>query len=118
MKTIVYGISNCDTVKKARAWLAAHGVEHDFHDFRKQGVPVAELDRWLGQFGWEKVLNRQGTTWRKLDAPTQARVQDNASARALLLDQPSAIKRPLVAWSNGERTIGFDPGAWALLARQ
>jgi arsenate reductase (glutaredoxin) len=117
MSTIVYGIANCDTVKKARAWLAAHGVEYRFHDFKKDGVPAAELDEWLAQFGWEQLVNRQGTTWRKLDPSLQARVQDNASARALLLAQPSAIKRPVVDWPDGKRTIGFKPDAWAALAR-
>jgi arsenate reductase (glutaredoxin) len=116
MSTIVYGIANCDTVKKARAWLAAQGVEHQFHDFKKHGVPAAELDEWLAQFGWEKVVNRQGATWRKLDPAAQARVHDNASARALLLEQPSAIKRPVVRWPHGRHSIGFDPAAWALLA--
>jgi Spx/MgsR family transcriptional regulator len=116
MSTIVYGIANCDTVKKARAWLAAHGIEHRFHDFRKDGVPLAELDRWLAQFGWEAVLNRRGTTWRQLDAALQAGVQDSASARALLVAQPSAIKRPVVQWPDGRRTIGFTPEQWSLLA--
>ena len=70
--TTLYGIPNCDTVKKARAWLAEHGVDVQFHDFKKQGVPEAELDHWLATVGWEKLLNRQGTTWRKLDEATQA----------------------------------------------
>lgn len=117
MTAIVYGITNCDTVKKARAWLAGQGVEYRFHDFRKDGVPAAELERWLEQFGWDKVVNRQGTTWRKLDPAVQARVSDAASARALLLEQPSAIKRPIVQWPDGVRTIGFDPADWALRAR-
>jgi arsenate reductase (glutaredoxin) len=116
MNTIVYGIANCDTVKKARTWLAAQGIAYEFHDFKKQGVPLAELERWLAQFGWEKVVNRQGTTWRKLDPAVQARVHDAASARALLVEQPSAIKRPIVEWSRGRRTIGFDAAQWALLA--
>jgi len=118
MSAIVYGISNCDTVKKARAWLAEHGIEYRFHDFRKDGVPAAELDEWLAQFGWEKVVNRQGTTWRKLAPAVQARVVDRPSAHALLLEQPSAIKRPVVDWPGGTRTIGFDAAQWALRARQ
>lgn len=117
MSTTIYGIAHCDTVRKARAWLAAHGVPHQFHDFGKHGVPAAELAHWLEQFGWERVLNRQGTTWRKLDPAAQARVQDNASAHALLLERPSAIKRPVVHWPDGRRTIGFDPASWTLLAR-
>jgi arsenate reductase (glutaredoxin) len=116
MNTTVYGIANCDTVRKARAWLDEHGVAHEFHDFKKRGVPPAELERWLAQFGWEQVVNRQGTTWRKLDAAAQARVRDAASAHALLLEQPSAIRRPVVDWPGGRLTIGFDAAEWALLA--
>jgi arsenate reductase (glutaredoxin) len=116
MNLIVYGIANCDTVKKARHWLAAHDIAYAFHDFKKHGVPAAELDGWLARFGWEKVLNRQGTTWRKLDPALQARVHDAASARGLLLEQPSAIKRPVVHWPGGRVSIGFDTAEWALLA--
>jgi len=79
----VYGIPNCDTVKKARSWLTEHGIAFEFHDFKKQGVPPAALDHWLQTLGWESVLNRKGTTWRKLDADTQAAVQDAASAKAV-----------------------------------
>ncbi len=116
--TTLYGISNCDTVKKARAWLAAHGVEHRFHDLRKDGVPQPQLDAWLQAFGWEKVVNRQGTTWRRLDAALRASVVDAASARRVLLAHPSAIKRPVVEWAGGHRTIGFDPARWVLAAGQ
>ena len=108
----LYGIPNCDTVKKARAWLAEHGVVVQFHDFKKQGVPEKQLDHWLVTAGWDKLLNRQGTTWRKLDATTQAAVTDAASARALMLAQPSVIKRPVVEWSASEVTVGFDAAGW------
>jgi arsenate reductase len=114
---VLYGIPNCDTVKKARAWLQGEGVEHRFHDFKKEGVPAAQLDRWLAEAGWEKVLNRKGTMWRKLDTATQAGVHDDASARAVMLAQPSVIKRPVVEWG-AQTTVGFDPAAWALLARR
>ncbi|WP_428702055.1 ArsC/Spx/MgsR family protein, partial [Staphylococcus aureus] len=76
--------SNCDTVKKARAWLADQGIAYEFHDFKKQGVPAAQLPAWMQAVGWEKLLNRQGTTWRKLDADTQAGAQDAAGAAALM----------------------------------
>lgn len=118
MTTTLYGISNCDTVKKARAWLAGHGLEYRFHDFRKDGVPQPQLDEWLQAFGWEKVLNRQGTTWRRLDAAQQAGVKDAASARRFLSAHPSAIKRPVVEWAGGRLTIGFDPAEWVLSAGQ
>jgi Spx/MgsR family transcriptional regulator len=118
MATTLYGIPNCDTVKKARAWLAGEGVEHAFHDFRKAGVPEARLEQWMAAAGWEKLLNRQGTTWRKLDPATQAKAQDPAGARALMLAQPSVIKRPVVEWPDGAVTVGFDPAGWALRARR
>lgn len=113
---VLHGIPNCDTVKKARAWLSAQGVPHTFHDFRKQGVPPAALDHWLAQAGWEKLLNRKGTTWRGLDPELQASAVNEAGARALMLSHASVIKRPVVDW--GERvTVGFDPVAWQALAK-
>jgi len=107
----LYGIPNCDTVKKARTWLTDHGLEHQFHDFKKNGVPEAALDQWLTALGWEPLVNRKGTTWRKLDEATRAAVVDAASARALMLVQPSVIKRPVVQWATGV-TVGFDADAW------
>jgi Spx/MgsR family transcriptional regulator len=111
MSLTIYGIPNCDTVKKARAFLAERGVVHAFHDYKKQGVP-AELDGWLASLGWERLLNRQGTTWRKLDPARQAAVHDAASAKALMLEQPSVIRRP-VAVRGSELRVGFDAQDWA-----
>jgi arsenate reductase (glutaredoxin) len=111
--TTVYGIPNCDTVKKARAWLNEHGVAHSFHDFKKQGVPEARLEQWLGAVGWERLLNRKGTTWRQLDEATRAAVVDASSARALMLQQASVIKRPVVQWASGDTTVGFDAAEWS-----
>jgi Spx/MgsR family transcriptional regulator len=108
----VYGIPNCDTVKKARAWLAAHGAAHTFHDFKKQGVPADRLTAWQQAVGWEKLVNRQGTTWRKLDPQLQAATVDAASARSLMLAQPSVIKRPVVDWGT-QITVGFDEKSWS-----
>ena len=108
----LYGIPSCDTVKKARAFLAERDVAHVFHDFKKQGVPVDALDRWLDVLGWERVLNRRGTTWRQLDAARQAAVVDAASAKALMLEMPSVIKRPVVAQGD-TLDIGFDATGWA-----
>ena len=113
--TILYGIPNCDTVKKARAWLTEQGIAYSFHDFKKQGVPADHLPRWLQAVGWEKLVNRQGTTWRKLDSHTQAAVQGEDSASALMQAQPSVIKRPVVEWQQGGRTrvsVGFAPDQW------
>ena len=105
----LYGIPNCDTVKKARAWLTDHGVNHQFHDFKKQGVPPEHLTAWIAAVGWEKLLNRKGTTLRKLDEATQAAVCDATSASQLMLSQPSVIKRPVVAWvGQHDVTVGFD----------
>ena len=113
MKTpTVYGIPNCDSVKKARAWLTAQGIAHEFHDFKKQGVPEAALDQWLVQCGWETVLNRKGTTWRQLAPEVQAGVRDASSARALMLVQASVIKRPVIAWPAGTVTVGYSPEHW------
>ncbi len=108
----VYGIANCDTVRKARAWLQAQGVAYVWHDFKKQGVPAVLLAQWLQQLGRDALINRKGTTWRQLDAAVQAGVTDEASAAALMLAQPSVIKRPLVDWGQGRVTLGFDPQQW------
>ena len=111
-KTIIYGIPNCDSVKKARTWLSQQGLDFEFHDFKKQGVPEAKLDGWLKACGWEVVLNRKGTTWRQLDSATQAAVQDAASAKALMLQQASVIKRPVIEWPSGTVTVGYTPEGW------
>jgi arsenate reductase len=113
----LYGISNCDTVKRARAWLAAQGVEHRFHDYKKAGVPADRLEGWLDALGWERLVNRSGTTWRRLDEAARSRVTDVASAKALLLEQPSIIKRPVVEWDGGTLSVGFDPADWQLRLR-
>ena len=111
MNTTVYGIPNCDTVKKARAWLGEHGVAHVFHDYKKQGVPLAQLDDWMQQLGWEALLNRKGTTWRQLGAERQAGIHDAASARDLMVAQPSVIRRPVVEHPSG-LLVGFDAAEW------
>ena len=114
----LYGIANCDTVKKARAWLTEHDIAHRFHDFKKSGVSSDQLQAWAQAVGWEKLLNRQGTTWRKLDPEQQAAVLDSASAIALMQVQPSLIKRPVVVWPNGLISVGFKAEDWASRASQ
>ena len=114
----VYGIPNCDTVKKARAWLAAQGLAHSFHDFKKLGVPTDKLPGWASAVGWDKLLNRQGTTWRKLDAAAQARADTPQGAQNLAMANPSVIKRPVVQWPAGDVTVGFDASRWAEMARK
>lgn len=111
----VYGIANCDTVKKARSWLTAQGLAHEFHDFKKLGVPGERLPAWEKAVGWEKLLNRQGTTWRKLDPAIQAGASDAAGAFAVMQEHASVIKRPVVEWPNGQVTVGFNPETWAAL---
>ncbi|HWT10302.1 MAG TPA: ArsC family reductase [Roseomonas sp.] len=107
----IHGIKNCDTMKKARAWLESHGVAHAFHDYKAKGIDGATLKAWAGKVGWEKLLNRAGTTFRKLpddqkDGMTEAR------ALALMEAQPSIIKRPVLAL--GDRlVVGFDAAGYA-----
>jgi arsenate reductase (glutaredoxin) len=114
---LVYGISNCDTVKRARAWLDAQGIAHTFHDYKKAGVPAQRVDAWIGVLGWERLVNRAGTTWRKLADTDRAGVVDAASAKQLMLDQPSVIKRPVVEWDGGAVTVGFDADDWQARVR-
>jgi arsenate reductase (glutaredoxin) len=109
----LYGIPNCDTVKKARLWLTDHGVDYAFHDFKKQGVPQPQIDNWLAAVGWETVINRKGTAWRALDEATKTAVVDAASARAVALVHVSVVKRPVVEWADGTVTIGFTPERFA-----
>ncbi|MES2012132.1 MAG: ArsC family reductase [Pseudomonadota bacterium] len=92
----VYGIPNCNTVKKARTWLDEHGVAYTFHDFKKLGVDEATLNLWLAQQPWEKLINRAGLTWRGLSDEAKAAITDNASANALMQTKTSVIKRPLL----------------------
>lgn len=108
----LFGIPQCDTVKKARLWLTGHGVAHAFHDFKKQGVPAERLAQWIGAAGWECVLNRKGTTWRSLDETVRARVTDAATAQALMQEYPSLIKRPVAEWGH-TITVGFSPELYA-----
>ncbi len=110
--TTLYGIPHCDTVKKACVWLSAQGQSYQFHDFKKQGVPELQLDAWIKALGWEPLVNTRGTTWRRLDEAARASVTDAASARALMLAQPSVIKRPVVQWADGQVTVGFNEPAW------
>lgn len=109
----IYGIANCDTVKRARAWLAEQGLAVAFHDFKKQGVPAELLPAWLKAFGRDKLVNRAGTTWRRLDDAAKAAVVDDAAAIALMLAEPSVIKRPVVRWPDGRWTLGFSADAFA-----
>lgn len=109
--TTLYGIPNCDTVKKARSWLQERGVPYDFHDYKKAGIDAARLRGWASAVGWESLLNRAGTTFRKLPDADKAGI-DADRAIALMVAQPSMIKRPVV--EHGDAVlVGFAPDAWA-----
>ena len=107
MTPTLYGIPNCDTMKKARVWLDQHGVAHVFHDYKKAGIDRASLERWVNEHGWETVLNRAGTTFRKLPDADRANL-DADKAVALMLAQPSMIKRPVLNLGD-RRIVGFKP---------
>ncbi len=113
MTITLYGIANCDTVKKARRFLTEAGVDYQFHDYKKKGVNLTKLESFIKEFGWEKVLNTRGTTWRKLPDDVKEKTNTEAAATALMLQQPSIIKRPILETSN-KNMIGFDLTAWEL----
>jgi len=96
--TILYGIPNCDSIKKSRKWLKDHAIDYDFHDYKKQGVPEKELKKWIKLVGWECLLNKRGTTWRKLDDSVKDSV-DKKSAIQIMLENPSIIKRPVLNYN-------------------
>ena len=110
MKIALYGIPNCDTVKKARKWLEEAGIDHVFHDYKKEGADPARLARWVDAAGWEVLLNRRGTTFRKLPDDQKDGI-DRDRAIALMVEHPSMIKRPVVEHDGG-LLIGFSQGDW------
>lgn len=112
----LYGIANCDTVKKARVWLTSQGMEYEFHDYKKKGITREKLHNWLTQVPWEKLLNRSGTTWRKLPDDQKIAVTDADSAADLLSEYTSAIKRPLIENEAGRVLIlGFSEADYTSL---
>jgi arsenate reductase len=112
MSITIYGIKNCDTMKKARAWLDTHRVAYEFHDYKAAGIDRERLERWSKKVGWETLLNRAGTTFKKLPDKDKATI-DSAKAIALMLDQPSMIKRPVLDLGGGRLLVGFKPDAYA-----
>jgi arsenate reductase (glutaredoxin) len=104
----IYGINNCDTMKKARAWLDKHGVVYEFHDYRTAGIARERLEAWSKKVGWETLLNQAGTTFRKLSDEEKSGL-DAKKAIALMLDQPSMIKRPVLDLGSGKLLVGFKP---------
>lgn len=111
--TTLYGIRNCDTIKKAKCWLEDHNVDYDFHDYKKAGIDKETLQAWCKEFGFESLLNKRGTTWRKLDDTLKDNV-DEASAIDIMCEHTSVIKRPLLI-SGSTRILGFDKNAYQSL---
>ncbi|WP_315720024.1 MULTISPECIES: ArsC family reductase [unclassified Bradyrhizobium] len=111
MSITIYGIKNCDTMKKARAWLDDHGVAYDFHDYKTAGIDKARLESWSEEVGWELLLNRAGTTFKKLPEADKEGLT-RSKAIALMLAQPSMIKRPVLDLG-GKRVVGFKPDLYA-----
>ncbi len=112
MTITIYGIKNCDTMKKARAWLDEHGVGYMFHDYKTAGIDRAHLEKWVRKAGWDTVLNRAGTTFRKLPEADKTGL-DEKKAIALMLEHPSAIKRPVLDLGGGKILVGFQPALYA-----
>lgn len=112
----IYGIKTCDTMKKARDWLATHHVEVTFHDYKASGIDGAHLQAWAGKVGWEVLLNRSGTTFKALPDEKKQGLNE-AKAIALMLEQPSMIKRPVLDLGDGRLLVGFKPEAYAAALR-
>ena len=109
----LYGIPNCDTIKKSRKWLKDNGIDYEFHDYKKLGVPEKELKFWIKKLGWEILLNKRGTTWRKLDEQVKNSVNE-ASAIQIMLDNPSIIKRPVLV-KGTNILVGFKESEYSVL---
>ncbi|MBS0848900.1 ArsC family reductase [Citrobacter sp. JGM124] len=108
----LYGIKNCDTIKKARRFLEQHNVNYQFHDYRTDGLDPALLDHFIAELGWEALLNTRGTTWRKLDETQRSAITDGPSAAKLMLEMPAIIKRPLL-WAPGKpMLLGFNESSY------
>ena len=113
MAITLYGIKNCDTMKKARAWLDAHGIAYEFHDYKLRGIDRPRLERWCREAGWEALMNRAGTTFRKLPEADKANLDQSAAVR-LMLAQPSLIKRPVLE-TGKTLLVGFSPEKYSAL---
>ena len=104
----VYGISNCDTVKKALTWLKDHQIAYEFNDYKKKGITPQKLKAWSKQLGWEVLVNRKGTSWKNIDAATQSKITNEKAAIALLVENTSMIKRPLIEKGVNVVVLGFE----------
>lgn len=108
----MYGIKNCDTIKKARRWLEAHQIEYRFHDYRADGLERAQLDTFIAELGWQALLNTRGTTWRKLDESLRNSIDNADAAAALMLEMPAIIKRPLLCAPGRHMLLGFSEASY------
>ena len=115
MSITMYGIANCDTIKKAKTWLSDNNIEFTFHDYRKQGLDQNQLEQWVDELGWETLLNRRGTTWRKLEDSIKDNI-DHDSAISVMINNPAIIKRPLLD-NNGQLTCGFKADQYQTLLK-
>jgi Spx/MgsR family transcriptional regulator len=113
----LYGIPNCNTVKKARAWLTDHGISYEFHDFKKQGIDQATIHQWLNQKPWDKLVNRSGMTWRNLSDAEKITIHDDRSACQLMLEKTSVIKRPILVKNDSIIALGFDEKIYQTLIK-
>jgi arsenate reductase len=114
-RTVVYGIPNCDTVKKARTWLEANGIAFEFHDFKKAGLTASLVQAWLADVPLELLLNRRGTTWRGLPDEAKAAAETQHGAIALMVEKPSVVKRPVVVVGGRVKSVGFSADEYAAL---
>ena len=112
----VYGIANCDTVKKALNWLRENKIDFEFHDYKKKGITDEKIRQWSVQLGWEKLVNKRGTTWRNLPAEQQQRLVDEKTAIELMIEKPSVIKRPVI---EGDKIlVGFDEAEYKTIFKK
>src|SRR5690606_9718867 len=118
MSLKIYGIKNCNTVKSALNWLDENGVAYEFHDFKTKGVTAAQLKDWVAQVGWETLVHKRGTTWRKLSPEEQSKVKSASSAIALMKEKTSVIKRPVVEADGELVAVGFDPDEYAEIKKR
>jgi Spx/MgsR family transcriptional regulator len=108
----VYGIPNCDTVKKVQTWLTKHKISYSFHDYKKEGAPIEKLQSWVKQRDWTEILNKKSTTWRALDTSAQEKVKDAKSAVQLMHENNSIIKRPVIEKDGRVVAVGFDEAVY------
>ncbi|MBP2835002.1 MULTISPECIES: ArsC family reductase [Dickeya] len=112
MAITLYGIKNCDTIKKARRWLEEHRIDYRFHDYRADGLTAERLQSFIDDIGWQPLLNTRGTTWRKLDEAYRNSISNDVAAKAVMLEQPALIKRPLLVTDDGKTLLGFSDDSY------